>query len=214
MENKMIKIYPKNNQSVPLKIVPGHFATTHSHINTYIDMTTLKTRYSDAEAVAKMMVGQYVLSTIVDTIICLEGTQMIGAILANELAQAGFYCQNAHKSIYVITPEQNFNTSQFILRDNLKGMVKNRNIIIVEPSITTGFTTQKVVEMVNYYGGIVQGISSIFSVPEDVAGIPIHSLFTKKDLPSYQTYDYLECPFCQKKVPLDALVNGYGYSKL
>ena len=214
MESKMIKIYPRNNQSVPLKIIPGHFATNHSHINTYIDMTTLKTRQSDALAVAKMLVEQYVHTTIVDTIICLEGTQVIGAMLAEELTRAGFFSRNAHTSIYVVTPEQNSNTSQLIFRDNLKNMVTNRNIIILEPSITTGYTTLKVLEMVRYYGGILQGISAIFSVPDKIGGIPINALFSKKDLPSYQTYDYTECPFCKNGIPIDALVNGYGYSKL
>ena len=43
MEKRIVKLYAKNN-TVPLKVVPGHFATNHSHVNYYIDMTTLKTR--------------------------------------------------------------------------------------------------------------------------------------------------------------------------
>ena len=42
MENRIIKILSKNG-SVPLKVIHGHFATNHSHINCYLDMTTLKT---------------------------------------------------------------------------------------------------------------------------------------------------------------------------
>ena len=34
--------------NAPLKITPGHFATNHAHINYYLDMTTLKTRLSEA----------------------------------------------------------------------------------------------------------------------------------------------------------------------
>ena len=45
MEKRIVKLYAKNN-TVPLKVVPGHFATNHSHVNYYIDMTTLKTRLS------------------------------------------------------------------------------------------------------------------------------------------------------------------------
>ena len=36
----------------PLRIAKGHFATNHSHINYYIDITYQKTRLSEAKAVA------------------------------------------------------------------------------------------------------------------------------------------------------------------
>ena len=42
MEERIVKLYTKNS-SIPLKVVPGHFATNHSHVNYYLDMTTLKT---------------------------------------------------------------------------------------------------------------------------------------------------------------------------
>ena len=49
------KIPSKINRKINLKVVPGHFATTHSHINFYMDMTTLKVRYSEAMEVARTM---------------------------------------------------------------------------------------------------------------------------------------------------------------
>ena len=67
MEKRIVKLYAKNN-TVPLKVVPGHFATNHSHVNYYIDMTTLKTRLSEAGSVAASLAGLYMTNTIVDTI--------------------------------------------------------------------------------------------------------------------------------------------------
>ncbi len=81
MERRTVKLYNKNT-TVPLKVVRGHFATNHSHVNYYIDMTTLKTRVSEAEAVAATLAGQYVANSIVDTIVCLVGTQVLGAFMA------------------------------------------------------------------------------------------------------------------------------------
>ena len=52
MENRTMKILSQNG-SVPLKLIYGHFATNHSHINCYLDMTTLKTRQSEAELAAQ-----------------------------------------------------------------------------------------------------------------------------------------------------------------
>ena len=120
----MVKL-PTNKSSLFLRVAKGHFATSHSHINYYIDVTTQKARLSEAKAVAKELVAAYQHSTIVDTVLCLDGTQVIGTCLANELTKDGFANMNAHQTIYVITPEYT-GGSQIILRDNLAPMVKGK----------------------------------------------------------------------------------------
>ena len=212
MDNRIIKIRAKGS-SIPLKVIPGHFATNHSHINYYIDMTTLKTRLSEAQEVARSLVGLYVNNTIVDTIVCLEGTEIIGAFFAEELTRAGFMSRNAHQTIYIVTPEFNSN-SQMIFLENIQPMVTGKNVILLMASITTGKTIAKGIECIRYYGGILAGISTIFSAIEETDGIHINSIFGMRDLPDYQAHDYRDCPFCQKGIKLDALVNSYGYSKL
>ena len=39
---------PVMRGNVPLRVARGHFATNHSHINYYIDITYQKTRLSEA----------------------------------------------------------------------------------------------------------------------------------------------------------------------
>ena len=51
-----------------LRVCKGHFATSHSHINYYIDVTMTKSRLSEAREVAAELVKEYTLNTIVDTI--------------------------------------------------------------------------------------------------------------------------------------------------
>ena len=152
-------------------------------------------------------------NTVVDTIVCLEGMQVVGAYLADELTQAGVMSRNAHQTVYVVSPEFNSN-SQMIFRDNLQPMIKGKNILLLLAVVTTGKTIAKGMECIQYYGGILQGISAIFTAVDQVDGIPIHSVYTKRELPDYQAFDFRECPFCQKGQKLDALVNSYGYSKL
>lgn len=212
MEERLLKIYPKKTSGIYLKMIPGHFVTSHSHINAYFDMTTLKVRQADAAQVAEYLQTCYASTTMVDTIICIEGTQVIGAVLAEKLTQAGFRSLNSHKSIYVVTPEMV--GDQLILRDNLKPMVYRKNVMILCASITTGKSARKVCDSVKYYGGNVTSIASIFSSCEVVEGIKVESIFSKGDLPEYRTYPIPECPLCKQNVPIDALVNGYGYSKL
>ena len=119
---KSYKISTKH-RNLFLRVTPGHFATSHSHINYYIDVTTQKTRLSEAEAVAKELVTYYKSSTIVDTILCLDGTEVIGACLAKELTKSDYVNLNAHQTIYIIKPEHT-SGSQIFLRDNLVKMIE------------------------------------------------------------------------------------------
>ena len=213
MENRMIKLRAKGTNDVTLKVIPGHFATNHSHINYYIDITTLKTRENEAMAVAKNLVQKYVSTTIVDTIVCLDGTQVVGAYLAQELTRTGFMSINSHQTIYVVTPEYNSN-SQMIFRDNLQPMIRGKHVLLLMASVTTGLTINKAIEAILYYGGTVAGISAIFSAIDEVNDYHINAVFRKDDVPDYQSFNYHKCPMCKAGQPIEALVNGFGYSKL
>ncbi len=213
MEDRAIKVVSRESSKLQLKVMQGHFATNHSHINYYIDMTTIKCRQSAAQEAAKTIVKEYQTSTPVDTIVCMDGCETIGAYLAQGLTDAGFMSMNAHKSIYVITPEFN-SVGQMIFRDNLQPMVRNKHIILLLASATTGRTIERSLECIEYYGGIVEGISALFTAADKVAGREIHSVFHVSDLPSYNTYPHNACPMCKAGQPIEAIVNSYGYSKL
>ena len=196
-----------------LRLSKGHFATSHSHINYYIDVTTQKTRLSEAQAVAEELVSYYQSNTIVDTILCLDGTQVIGTCLANELTKGGFVNMNAHKTIYVVTPEHTTG-SQILFRDNLIPMIEGKNVLILEASITTGYTALAAIEAVKYYGGRVSGVAAIFTSLDTCGGFPVRATFELKDLPDYASYSSHECPLCKKGEKIEALINSFGYSKL
>ena len=133
------KVPSKTNSKINLKVVPGHFATTSSHINFYMDMTTLKVRQKEAYEVAREMAKEYQYSKPIDTIVCMDGCEIIGACLAEELNKNGIMSLNQHDSLYVITPEFDGN-GQMIFRDNLQPMVRGKNILLLLASATTGRT--------------------------------------------------------------------------
>ena len=201
----MVKL-PTKKSDLFLRVAKGHFAPSHSHINYYIDVTTQKARLSEAKAVAKELVSAYQHSTIVDTVLCLDGTQVIGTCLANELTKDGFANMNAHQTIYVITPEYTTG-SQIILRDNLAPMVKGKHVLILAASITTGYTVQAAVEAVNYYGGMVAGLSAIFATTHECMGYPVTSIFDPASLPDYASFDSRDCPMCKAGCRLLKLPN-------
>lgn len=212
-EHHALTIHSHYNNSITIQVIPGHFATNHSHITHYIDMSILKSRNSMARTAAKSIAGEYMATTVVDTIICMDGTEVIGSYLAEELTDSGIMSMNRHKSMYVVTPEFN-SAGQMIFRDNLQPMIKGKHILLLLASATTGRTIERSLECISYYGGIIAGISAIFSANETIAGQDIHTLFKTSDIPDYNTYPHNQCPFCQSGKKIEAIVNSYGYSKL
>lgn len=208
-----IKELPVMRGSVPLRYAKGHFATNHSHINYYIDITYQKTRLSEAKESARELVSHFINNTPVDTILCLDGTAVLGTCVAQELTKTGFCTLNQHQSIYVIEPEYNAN-SQIIFRENIVPMIRGKHVLILMASVTTGFTAQRSIEAINYYGGTAVGIAALYRAVDEVAGYTVRSIYSVGDLPDYESYDYRECPYCKKGRRIEALVNSFGYSAL
>lgn len=213
-ESRIVKYYSRKDSAIALKVIQGHFATPHSHISHYLDMTTMKTRQKEAERIAVAMKNYYnYMGKPIDTIVCMDGTEVIGAFLADALTRAGVLSTNAHKTLYVVTPEFNSN-GLMIFRDNLKPEIKNKNVLLLLASASTGKTIRSSLECIQYYGGIVQGISAIFSAVDEVDGYHVDSLFTTSDIPTYNSFSTGDCPMCKAGQKIEAIVNGHGYSLL
>ena len=123
MENRKIQFRSKAC-NLHLSAYPGHFATKHSHVNYFLDMTTLKVRQSNAEEAARALVPLYKHNTVVDTIVCLDGTEVIGEFLAEKLTESGFFSYNQHKSIYIVSSSDG---QMFFI--NIQPMIKTENIV-------------------------------------------------------------------------------------
>lgn len=204
---------PVRRGNAPLRYARGHFATNHSHINYYIDITYQKTRLSEAKDSARELVAHFINNTPVDTILCLDGTAVLGTCVAEELTKSGFRTINQHQTIYVVEPEYNAN-SQIMFRENIQPMIQNKHVLVLMASVTTGFTAKRSVEAIGYYGGKVAGVAAIYRAVDEVAGYPVRSVYSVDDLPDYASYDYRDCPYCKQGKKIDALVNSFGYSAL
>ena len=95
--------FPKRAGNIPLRLARGHFATSHSHLNYYIDLTMTKHRLSEAREAAALLCAKFKHNTIIDTILCLDGTEVIGACMASELTREGYMNMNSHRTISVVT---------------------------------------------------------------------------------------------------------------
>lgn len=213
MEPRFYKI-PVCVGDVSLNVAKGHFATRNSHTNYFIDVTNQQSSIRDAEAVAQQLAQRSQTQFLmVDTILCMDGTRVIGTCLAQKLTQGGFRSINAGKEIYVL--RENVGTSgKLIFRDNARFMLEGKNVLLLLASVTTGGTVRKGIDCVKYYQGQVAGIAAVYSHQKEIDGIPVVSLFDTNDIPDYASYLPEECPMCREKRELDAVVDKYGYSAL
>jgi len=211
--DKALKIKAKR-KNLYLRVAEGHFATSRSHSNYYIDVAAQKSRLSEATAIAEELASDYKFKTkIVDTILCIDGTEVIGTCLARELTKNNFMNINAHQTIYIVTPET-IGGSQLLFRDNIVPMIQGKHVLVLSVNVATGFTAKAAIDAVKYYGGEVVGVASIFATEDECDGYEVASVFNPGDLPGYFSCPAHECPLCKQGKKLDALINSHGFSKL
>ncbi len=195
---------------IPLRISKGHFATSNCHMNYYLDMTYTNHRLEEAKDAAKELAEKLDKSCPIDSILCLDGTEVLATFLAQELINYGIDITNEHKTIYVVTPE--VNNGQIIFRSNIAHLIRNRHVLILSAPIATGAMVLNTINAVKYYGGIPERICAVFSAGQKCGGLPITSIFGTELLRDYVCASPADCPMCRQGMKLDALVNGYGIS--
>ncbi len=207
------KIDYERNKDVVLRYIPGHFITPHSHVNYYMDLSDMKSRQREARATGEELAEMYLSSDIIDTILCLNSMEVVGAYMANKLTKAGVISANRHQTMYITSPEYN-STGQMMFRENNVHMIKGKKVLILIDTATTGETLLSAIRSIGYYGGETIGISAIYSVAEQLGGFQIRALYSNKDLPDYASHPLDNCPLCKAGVAVDAVCNGFGYSSL
>ena len=198
---------------VPIKAIPGHFATNHSHINYYIDLTAMKMRHNEAMACAHVLAQQYAATmTPIETIVCLDDTSVIGAFMAKEICESYHVSRKEKYTVNVIHPECNA-SGQIFFRENVESMVRGKKVILLLASVTTGISVRHGIECVEYYGGELQGAATIFAAVDQMDGVRINTIFRPEDIPGYASYNRKDCPYCKNGNPVEAMVNSFGYSQ-
>ena len=207
------KLEYTGNTDVILRYTKGHFITPNSHVNYYSDLCDTKARMKDPRAAGESLAEMYMSSDVIDTILCLNGMEVVGSYMANKLTEAGILSMNSHKTMYITAPEYNVN-GQMMFRENTVHMIKNKKVLVLIDTATTGGTLRSAIGTIRFYGGTPIGISAIFSVATQIEDIPIRSLYSTRDLPDYASYRPDSCPLCQQGLAVDAICNGFGYSSL
>ena len=140
MDERFVDLRSTKNPKARIKMLSGHFATKNSHVNTYIDMSTVKTRHNNARETARTLAEEYKMNTMIDTIVCLKNTEVIGAFMAEALADSSNMSMSAGNNISVVTPEFDL-TGQILFRENSQRMIENKQVLIHTDYMATGTLT-------------------------------------------------------------------------
>ena len=203
----------KKNPLISIRGTPGHFSTSTNHMNYYLDVSTLKANALVARDVARELAIPYVSTTLVNTIVCMENTKVIGAFLAQELLQEGPKIINSGGEINVVTPMSSVD-GKLLFYDNELEWIKDKHILLLAASISSGRTLNSALECISYYKGIIAGISALFLFADAMPHMKINTLFKSDDVPGYKVYSTGECEMCKSGQRLDALISSEGYRKI
>ena len=122
----------KSREANDLKLTAyhGHFATRHSHNSHYLDITRMKHECAMANIAAASLANHYVYEKDIDTVVCLDGSEVIGTFLARQLSQKNLFSLSSEKNICIVAPEHDSN-GLLIFRDNLRPMVSEKNVLLL-----------------------------------------------------------------------------------
>ena len=213
MERKAFRISLEKNPLITMKVIPGHFTTSNAHVSHYIELCDMKSNALIARDVARELAIPYLTTTMVETIVCMERTEVVGAYLAEELLQEGLSVVNSSGEIHVVTPI-NTNNRTLIFQDSTIDWISNRNILLLVASISSGRTVKSALDCLEYYNGNVVGISSLFLASHEKQVKKVHALFTSDDISGYRLRGSGECEMCAAGQKLDAIISSEGYTKI
>lgn len=225
-----------SNPDLKLEVFKGHFASDRFHSNYYIDLTPMKVQLAKAKMTAEAMADRYVhrvktkgsrlgmeymagmssdLATAapIDTIICMDGCEALGAYVADKLSGYGVSTNNEFGTYNIITPDFD-DSGAMIVTDDIQKMLKGKNILILLATAMQGKTLGRVLSTVTEFGGRIIGISVIFAMVDNLDGYPVNAVFSKDDLPDFSLEEDKNCGLCAKKVPTDGIITRYGLRKV
>jgi len=213
MDDSTYSISLEKNPIISIKVTPGHFSTGNFHTNYFLDVSTLKANAYIARDVARELALPYLSSALVDTIVCMENTKVIGAFMAQELIQEGTAVMNSGGDINVVTP-MNSSDGKLVFYDNEVEWITDRNILLLTTTVSSGRTLTRALECLSTYNGVISGISALFQFTEAMPHLNINTLFTSNDIPGYNVIVSDDCELCKSGVKLDALISSEGYKKI
>ena len=213
MKNNVFSVSLSKNPAIAIDIISGHFTTNNMHTNNYLDVSSLKSNTEIASEVAREIAIPYISSTLIDTIVCMEKMEVVGAYVARELVQDGTSVMNTGNAIHVVSPINNA-YGKLVFPDSAVKWVSGKNVLLLFATVSSGRSLNIALECINYYGGNLVGISTLYRASQVKTEKEVNCLFTADDIPGYKLFSTSECEMCKNGYKLDAIISSEGYTKI
>jgi len=130
-----------------------------------------------------------------------------GAILGHEVAM--HLSQIKGKEVLAAYADKT-DEGPLVFKRGYDELIKGKKVLIIEDTVATGLSVNKMIDVVNKFGGKIQAMSVIVNrVPKEInsesLGVPFSALC---EIPA-ETYDPADCPLCKAGVPINTKV-GHG----
>lgn len=185
-------------------ITHDHFVGNSGlHFDTYINKDALFPHTEETSAIGKLFAEKYK-----DKNIGVVVAPALGGIILSQWTASHLTALSGEKVLGVYT--QKTSEDEQILTRGYENLVKDKRILIIEGTTTTGSSVMKVVDVVQQAGGKVIGVCVMVNTDPDginskTLGVPFESLCELKVIKYYAK----DCPMCKSGMAINTSV-GHG----
>ena len=180
MKESLLELFQKEEA-----LLNGHFEfSSGRHGDQYLQCALLLQHPARAEALCQILAERFRRQQI-DVVI---GPALGGIVVSHEVARAlGVRGIFAERENGVLTLRR-----QFQIREG-------ERVLVVEDVVTTGKSTQEVIDLARQYRGMVVGVGALVDRSGGAARFdaPLETLLQL----NLRTFDLKECPLCKKGIP-------------
>lgn len=182
----------------------GHFVgVSGRHMDAYINKDALFPHVGEASLVGKMFAEKNKNSNI-DVV---AAPALGGIILAQWTAH--HLLKIKKKEVLAVFTEKTADGGQ-VFKRGYGPLIKNRNVLVIEDSTTTGGSVKKVVDAVRNAGGrVIRVCVMVNRDPKIVNKKTIGAPFSALAVYRIKSYEEKDCPLCKKGMPINMSI-GHG----
>lgn len=177
--------------------------TSGQHGSVYINKDALYPHTKETSDVCQMMAEQY-KSKNIDVVVA----PALGGIILSQWVAYHLSALSGREVLSVYTEKMPDNNQ--VLRRGYEKLAFGKSILIVEDVTNTGGSVKKVINSVRTAGGNIVGVCVMVNrrpkeITSEAIGTPFLSLAEFEAV----SYEAIDCPLCEKKIPINKSV-GHG----
>lgn len=183
---EVIRIFKEHNA-----LLEGHFKLSSGlHSEKYLQCALILQYPDIAEKLAKAIAEEFKNEKIDVVVGPALGGIMLAYEVARQLAVNGILFTGGVRGIF--TERQD---GKMVLRRGF-GIKKDERVLVVEDVVTTGLSTNEVIEVIKEQGGEIAGVASIIDRSNGAA--KFNAPFKPLAKIEVKTYEEKNCPLCKK----------------